>query len=75
MKRTLSILTLLCCTPVATWGADDVAKQTKKQPVKVGALAPDFEMKGSDGKVYKLSDFRGKRGVVVAWYPRAFTGG
>lgn len=45
------------------------------QELKVGDLAPDFEMVGSDGKTYKLSDFRDKKAVVVAWYPRAFTGG
>lgn len=43
--------------------------------VKVGAAAPDFSLKGSDGKVYKLSQFKGKKAVVVAWYPKAFTGG
>ena len=42
---------------------------------KVGDPAPDFEMKGSDGKVYKLSDFKGKRAFVIAWFPKAFTGG
>ncbi len=42
---------------------------------KVGDVAPDFEMKGSDGKSYKLADFAGKKAVIVAWYPRAFTGG
>lgn len=43
--------------------------------LKVGDDAPDFTMVGSDGKTYKLSDFKGKQAVVVAWYPRAFTGG
>lgn len=43
--------------------------------LKVGDVAPDFEMKGSDGKTYKLADFKDKQAVVVAWYPRAFTGG
>jgi thioredoxin-dependent peroxiredoxin len=43
--------------------------------LKVGDAAPDFELVGSDGKTYKLSDFKGKQAVVVAWYPRAFTGG
>src|SRR5262245_5612129 len=42
---------------------------------KVGDEAPDFSMVGSDGKTYKLSDFKGKQAVVVAWFPRAFTGG
>jgi peroxiredoxin Q/BCP len=43
--------------------------------LKAGDAAPAFELKGSDGKTYKLSDFKGKRAVVVAWYPKAFTGG
>lgn len=43
--------------------------------VKVGDDAPAFELKGSDGKTYKLADFKGKKAVVVAWYPKAFTGG
>ncbi|GIW98948.1 MAG: peroxiredoxin [Pirellulaceae bacterium] len=43
--------------------------------LKVGDPAPDFELKGSDGKVYRLSDFKGKKGVVIAWFPKAFTGG
>jgi peroxiredoxin Q/BCP len=42
--------------------------------LQVGDVAPNFEMVGSDGKTYKLSDLKGKA-VVVAWYPRAFTGG
>ena len=43
--------------------------------LKVGDPAPDFELPGSDGKTYKLSDFAGKEAVVIAWYPKAFTGG
>jgi hypothetical protein len=43
--------------------------------LKVGDNAPEFEMKGSDGKTYKLSQFKDKQAVVVAWYPKAFTGG
>lgn len=43
--------------------------------LKVGDDAPDFELKGSDGKSYKLSNFKGKQAVVVAWFPKAFTGG
>ncbi len=43
--------------------------------LKAGDDAPPFELKGSDGKTYKLADFKGKSAVVVAWYPKAFTGG
>jgi peroxiredoxin Q/BCP len=41
----------------------------------VGDKAPDFELQASDGKTYRLSDFKGKKAVVVAWFPRAFTQG
>ena len=41
----------------------------------VGDMAPAFSLAGSDGKTYTLSDFRGKEAVVVAWFPKAFTGG
>jgi peroxiredoxin Q/BCP len=43
--------------------------------LKVGDQAPDFSLAASDGKTYKLSDFRGKKAVVVAWFPKAFTQG
>jgi peroxiredoxin Q/BCP len=43
--------------------------------LKVGDKAPEFELKGSDGKTYKLADFKGKKAVVLAWFPKAFTGG
>jgi len=43
--------------------------------LKVGDAAPDFTLPASDGKTYKLSDFKGKQAVVLAWFPKAFTGG
>ena len=42
---------------------------------KVGDKAPDFSLVGSDGKTYALADFKGKQAVVLAWFPKAFTGG
>ena len=41
----------------------------------IGDAAPDFELKGSDGKSYKLSSFAGKNPVILAFFPAAFTGG
>lgn len=41
----------------------------------VGDVAPDFTLSGSDGRLYRLADFRGKKGVVLAWFPKAFTAG
>ena len=42
---------------------------------RVGEPAPDFSLPGSDGKTHSLADLRGKRAVVIAWFPKAFTGG
>ena len=43
--------------------------------LKVGDPAPDFSLVGSDGKTHRLADYRGKQAVVLAWFPKAFTGG
>jgi thioredoxin-dependent peroxiredoxin len=42
--------------------------------LKVGDEAPDFTLPGSDGKTYTLSQLKGQH-VVLAWFPKAFTGG
>ncbi len=42
--------------------------------LKAGDKAPAFALQGSDGKVHTLSDYKGKT-VVLAWFPKAFTGG
>ena len=47
----------------------------RAEELKPGDMAPDFELQASDGKTYKLADFRGKQAVVIAWYPKAFTSG
>ena len=43
--------------------------------LKPGDKAPGFVLKASDGKSYKLADFQGKKVVVLAWFPKAFTPG
>jgi peroxiredoxin Q/BCP len=52
-----------------------VGVQAQNVELKVGDMAPDFSLQASDGKTYKLSDFKGKQAVVVAWFPKAFTQG
>jgi len=42
--------------------------------LKPGDPAPDFSLVGSDGRTYRLKDLSG-RPVVIAWFPKAFTGG
>ena len=43
--------------------------------LKVGDKAPNFKLQGSDGKTYNMADFAGKKAVVIAWFPAAFTKG
>ncbi len=43
--------------------------------LEVGDMAPDFSLPASDGNTYRLSDFRGKQAVVLAWFPQAFSSG
>jgi thioredoxin-dependent peroxiredoxin len=43
--------------------------------LKVGDKAPNFKLQGSDGKTHNLADFAGKKAVVIAWFPAAFTSG
>lgn len=42
--------------------------------LKEGDSAPGFTLPGADGKTHRLSDYKG-RTVVLAWFPKAFTGG
>jgi len=64
----IMILSLLVLAQAAT------AAGSGKAP-DAGDMAPAFSLAGSDGKTYTLSDFRGKEAVVIAWFPKAFTGG
>ena len=54
------------------------AQGTPKAPtttLKVGDAAPDFTLTDTAGKQVKLSDFKGKKNIVLAFYVLAFTGG
>jgi peroxiredoxin len=42
--------------------------------ISVGDEAPDFALKGPDGELVKLSDYRGKKNVVIVFFPLAFSG-
>jgi peroxiredoxin Q/BCP len=43
--------------------------------LEVGDKAPDFSLAASDGSTYSLSQFLGEKPVVIAFFPKAFTGG
>jgi len=41
----------------------------------IGDPAPDFKLEGSDGKTHQLAEYLGDKPVVIAFFPKAFTGG
>ena len=45
------------------------------EALEPGDEAPEFLLQGSDGKAYSLAGFAGMRGIVLAWFPKAFTPG
>jgi peroxiredoxin len=54
-----------------TKGRTSTSNQTKT--LKVGDVAPDFALKSHSGQDFKLSDLKGKKNVVLAFFPFAFT--
>jgi peroxiredoxin Q/BCP len=68
MGRRLAMLGLSVLTVMIIAGA-------AAAELKVGDPAPPFSLKGSDGQTYTLEQFKGKSAVVIAWFPKAFTGG
>jgi len=88
MKRALSVIILLAAaawaagqTPSPTPAPARTAPPAPHTNLKVGQAAPDFTLPstavGPDGRGlrFKLSDFKGKKNVVLAFYVLAFTGG
>jgi peroxiredoxin len=67
----LLLLLLLAGQFTAAAQEDAVAKTT----LKVGDVAPDFSLPSDKWEQVKLSDYRGKKNVILAFYVLAFTGG
>jgi cytochrome oxidase Cu insertion factor (SCO1/SenC/PrrC family) len=88
IKKTLSFVIVLMSAGIAA-AQSQSQPQTQPSPsapakvaptvphtnLKVGDQAPDFTLRATDGKTYKLSDFKGQKNVVLAIYVLAFTGG
>ena len=43
--------------------------------LKVGDVAPDFKLMGTDGQYHSLSQYKGKKPVIIAFFPKAYSGG
>jgi len=68
-------MTKLVLAGILSFGVlSSAATMQTPMELKEGDTAPNFSLPGSDGKTHRLSDYKG-RGVVVAWFPQAFTGG
>lgn len=73
MKKTFLCFIFVTVFVVASFA--QVAPQAPQTTLKVGDTAPDFTLTDTDGNKVKLSDFRGKKSVVLAFYVLAFTDG
>lgn len=68
----MKCLQILCLAGVVALALGPTAQAVE---LNEGDEAPNFELKGSDGNLHKLADFKGEKVVVIAWFPKAFTGG
>ena len=66
---------LAACTLFAAVLSAQGLTNPPKTHLKVGDEAPDFTLPDENNKPVKLSDFRGKKTVVLAFFVAAFTGG
>ncbi len=71
----MSGLFTLCATLGIVAVSCALASAQPEPELQPGDPAPAFTLPGSDGRTYSLSDFKGKKTVVLAWFPKAFTGG
>jgi cytochrome oxidase Cu insertion factor (SCO1/SenC/PrrC family) len=71
----LGLLIALSVSLTAQQPSQQARPPAPKTHLKVGDAAPDFTLPASDGKTYTLSDFKGKKTVVLAFFVLAFTGG
>jgi peroxiredoxin len=72
-RKILAIAGLLMWLPLVAIHAQQPTPP--KTQLKVGDAAPDFTLRDTERKEVKLSDFKGKKNVVLAFYVLAFTGG
>jgi len=74
-KEFESMLKFVVIGAVLTLGVAALAAMARRGPeLAAGDPAPAFSLPGSDGKTYSLAGLKGKT-VVLAWFPKAFTGG
>ena len=77
MKRIVVALGALCLLlgMIPSFAAAQQQPAIAKTNLKVGDVAPDFTLLSDKWEQVKLSDYRGKKTVILAFYVLAFTGG
>jgi peroxiredoxin len=77
MKRIVTAITglLLVLLLAGQFTAAAQENAVAKTTLKVGDVAPDFSLPSDKWEQVKLSDYRGKKNVILAFYVLAFTGG
>jgi len=68
-------LSLLLAAPFSSGAQDKQPEAMATTTLKVGDVAPDFTLLSNKQEPMKLSDYRGKKNVILAFYVLAFTGG
>lgn len=75
MKRSFRFLSAgLVLAGLLAAPASMIGHATPAEELKPGDQAPDFTLPGTDGKPHTLSQLKGQT-VILAWFPKAFTGG
>ncbi len=70
-----SVLAVILTTVILIAAASGEKAVTTPDTLKVGMIAPDFTLKDEEGVERNLSDYLGKKNIVLAFYPKDFTGG
>ena len=74
-RLNLSVLAVILTTVILIAAASGEKAVTTPDTLKVGMIAPDFTLKNEEGVERSLSDYIGQKSVVLAFYPKDFTGG
>lgn len=75
MTRLRVVATSATTTAVALFNLARRRSPPNRRVLTPGDEAPDFTLRASDGRTYRLADYRHRQTVVIAWFPKAFTGG
>ena len=75
MKHLIAAVCLAAIPAAGVWAQAPAGAKPMSSTLNVGDTAPDFTLPSTAGGKVTLSDFRGKKTVVLAFFPAAFTGG